>query len=1100
MKLLQKLLLINWHYFVHEVIEFKPTLNFLTGKTGSGKSTIIDALQVLILGDTTGSFFNKAANDQSRRTLKSYLKGEIAESEDEGMVYLRKGENFSSYIVGEFYDIKGNNHFCLGVVFDNYSDGGKEEHRYFYLNGELPAHHFIFDNTPMHIKALREWAYQKVGRKNFEYYDSNTTYRDHFRHFMGGLGEKFFSVFRKAVPFSPIMDIKGFISDFVCNVSNQVEITDMRENIRYYKQLEGELELVKRRITAFESIEKQFNSYNEVDKRLEMQRFLVDRAAQESVSVSLEESRKHQKNFEKELVDLEGQLQDLEKLQTDLESAYLDAVDEKSRCQAQQQKNFLEQQLVGLKDKLEKLNNNQQTLASYLKQYSTACQSLKEITNSLLPFAEKLKPDLAAQLTENFWLSFQRTFQETLEQVRQEHVRLKDQLEQARKQVKELRGVIHQLKQGIKAYDKKLLSLIDVIVTELSNSRDRVQPQVFADLLEIRDPKWRDAIEGYLHTQKFYLLIEPEHFIGALKVYDRLKYERGFYDLGLVDIEKLLAKVKTPLPGSLAEEIETDNPYARAYADYLLGRVMKVERVEDLRLHPVAITPTCMLYQNYVARQLNPQRYAVPYIGQKAIETQIQLKEAELRELEIHVTKLIDKVEKYGRWSRISDLREDDQDRITQYTREINDIPLIKKEIGQIIEDLGRLDLSKVLQLDEKIKKIREQQDQCSDKWKKINIDHAKIQGDIDRLERETIPGSEYEFIKQERKIVETYSSDWLEQIGEPRFYTELKRLGQPEKVHNNFSNQLARTESQREEKYKDLVKLRGNFNLEFRGTLDVTATTNTSWSDELQRLIETCLPEYEEKIKGAKEKAQWEFQEDFISKLKQNIELVREQIDELNKALKDVPFGRNRYRFKMSPNPRYKEYYEMIMDEMLMQGFSLFSNEFQARYQPIVEQLFNQIVSTAETELSPEQREELEENLKKFTDYRTYLDFDLLDIDEEGRESRLSRTISKKSGGETQTPFYIAVLASFLQTYRVYQTNYNNTLRLLVFDEAYSKMDHQRIQESVKLLRDVGLQVIISAPTEKIGDIAPYMDRNLCVTRVRQKTVVKAFDPRELD
>jgi len=67
--------------------------------------------------------------------------------------------------------------------------------------------------------------------------------------------------------------------------------------------------------------------------------------------------------------------------------------------------------------------------------------------------------------------------------------------------------------------------------------------------------------------------------------------------------------------------------------------------------------------------------------------------------------------------------------------------------------------------------------------------------------------------------------------------------------------------------------------------------------------LQDTSLPEYEDKIIEAKHKAQREFQEDFISKLRQNIELVREQINDLNKALKDVPFGHNRYRFRVTAN-----------------------------------------------------------------------------------------------------------------------------------------------------------------------------------------------------
>lgn len=64
MKLLQRMLLINWHYFSQEVLEFEK-LTFLTGKTGTGKSTITDALQLVLLADTSGNYFNKSANGKS---------------------------------------------------------------------------------------------------------------------------------------------------------------------------------------------------------------------------------------------------------------------------------------------------------------------------------------------------------------------------------------------------------------------------------------------------------------------------------------------------------------------------------------------------------------------------------------------------------------------------------------------------------------------------------------------------------------------------------------------------------------------------------------------------------------------------------------------------------------------------------------------------------------------------------------------------------------------------------------------------------------------------------------------------------------------------
>ena len=124
MKKLERMLLINWHYISKQMIEFS-NINFLTGKNGSGKSTIIDALQLLLLGDTRGNFFNKAANDRTERTLEGYLRGEIGDDGDTGYKYLRSGK-FSSYIVCEFYDTVTRKNFCIGVVFDVYNESGFE--------------------------------------------------------------------------------------------------------------------------------------------------------------------------------------------------------------------------------------------------------------------------------------------------------------------------------------------------------------------------------------------------------------------------------------------------------------------------------------------------------------------------------------------------------------------------------------------------------------------------------------------------------------------------------------------------------------------------------------------------------------------------------------------------------------------------------------------------------------------------------------------------------------------------------------------------------------------------------------------------------------
>ncbi|MBQ5563824.1 MAG: AAA family ATPase, partial [Clostridia bacterium] len=57
-KILTRLKLIQWHYFDNETINFSSS-NLFSGENGSGKSTIIDAIQLVLTTDTR--HFNNAA-------------------------------------------------------------------------------------------------------------------------------------------------------------------------------------------------------------------------------------------------------------------------------------------------------------------------------------------------------------------------------------------------------------------------------------------------------------------------------------------------------------------------------------------------------------------------------------------------------------------------------------------------------------------------------------------------------------------------------------------------------------------------------------------------------------------------------------------------------------------------------------------------------------------------------------------------------------------------------------------------------------------------------------------------------------------------------
>ena len=75
-KIFTRMCLNNWGGINHKVLEFNEYVNLFSGKSGSGKSTVMDAIQVILYGSFSPSFLNKAADDaKNRRSVLSYLRG-----------------------------------------------------------------------------------------------------------------------------------------------------------------------------------------------------------------------------------------------------------------------------------------------------------------------------------------------------------------------------------------------------------------------------------------------------------------------------------------------------------------------------------------------------------------------------------------------------------------------------------------------------------------------------------------------------------------------------------------------------------------------------------------------------------------------------------------------------------------------------------------------------------------------------------------------------------------------------------------------------------------------------------------------------------------
>jgi uncharacterized protein YPO0396 len=73
MILLSAIRLVNWYHFADETFRLGGSC-LLLGDNGSGKSTVLDAVQWALVADQQQARFNKAANEQSRRSLYGYVR------------------------------------------------------------------------------------------------------------------------------------------------------------------------------------------------------------------------------------------------------------------------------------------------------------------------------------------------------------------------------------------------------------------------------------------------------------------------------------------------------------------------------------------------------------------------------------------------------------------------------------------------------------------------------------------------------------------------------------------------------------------------------------------------------------------------------------------------------------------------------------------------------------------------------------------------------------------------------------------------------------------------------------------------------------------
>lgn len=1063
MKKLTRLKLINWHRFSDVTIDFGDS-TLISGENGAGKSTLLDAIQFVVTCST--NHFNKAAHENGKRKLTGYIRCKTGR---ENHPYERTGE-ISAHVALEFYEESKEKYFVIGAVIDSATEGQETVVRYLMDNVMLEDEMFKIGNRPRTITEFRSF-----NNKNIKLFaKTNAEGKKMIKQRFGRIEDKFFQLIPKALAFKPIDDIKDFVYSYVLD-EKEVNIDNLRENVRSYQELEKTLEGVKNRIEKLSEIEchhkavvdciqsdrmyEYFMAQSDLDLTKEQIGVLQDEIRRESyrleqLNAKCSSMKKELENKEEVRTLLLAELNANSDFQTlEKQKKYLKELQEKEEIQYQEKKRLLES---GKKagQKVKRLLEIPD-VDECMKQYDELLHRLKD-TEDVVSAQELI--DRAIAYKKHMSTKLQR-----------KNLEIQSRLNEIAADLQETEQRISNLKQHRFSYPPAVQLLMSRVEQELLKIGRTAKPRILCEMLEITDETWRNAVEGYLNTQRFYVLVEPEHFDIALGIYEKLRREKKAYGVGLINSGKLEEYDIAPA-GSLATVVESKSIYAKRYVNMVLGKVHMCKRVDELKQYPVSITPNCMRYQNHVASAIRPEIYTTPFIGKNAFKVQYEQalqKKEDLNRQKIECKDRMTHMEVTLQW-----LEWDDDTDVKYRITIVSELKRTGLEIEKCETEIRNLQqnttmIEKQIRADEMRKECEELKSHISKSDRESGACELKISNAKDRLvecEDECIHKNELitDIAQKAENEIVLWKKEYEKQTGD-------KTL---EQFRQNFDRRRKANNTTKENADKKMTSAMYDYKTAFDFGAAATLEAYPEYAAVQERLVNSELLNYEEKVRKAKLSAEEEFREQFLSKLQENMKQAQGEFRELNKALKDITFSNERYEFLYLPSKRYGKYYDMIMDDFnVVQGESIFSGLFHENHKEVIDELFSKLALDQDNGIKA---------LDEFTDYRTYMDYDIKITHEDGSYSLYSKVCEEKSGGETQTPFYVTVAASFVQ---LYNNNIGGeAIGLVMFDEAFNNMDDERIGAVLEFMNRLPLQIVIAAPPDKIQYIGPKMQETLLV------------------
>lgn len=671
--------------------------------------------------------------------------------------------------------------------------------------------------------------------------------------------------------------------------------------------------------------------------------------------------------------------------------------------------------------------------------------------------------------------------------------RLKDEAEQRDAELRLLQG-------GSPHGPSDARQAVDLIKAELPEAH----PYLLTQLVEPRQgTAWQNAIEGYMGGDRFAVIVEVGWEARCARL---VKCRFPVRSPKVVQGRKATEDTEGRRleERAILHELRCDHPVAYAFLMAQYGRVRKVESEEELARTPQGLIQVGLGSRGYgmFACHLPDQDLA---FGEAARQRRRMWCEAELARLQREITETDALRQSLNAVARLFSGAA-----ILQMAPSMLAVLESQIQHTHAVRALMTLDLSSV---EEQLRKQEDLNGHISDTKQRYDALMQEVGATnrelADLRRRETdlndrLPGLENECLSAGIWATR-YSATVPELATAPQLYAEAEALAADMAVSLDALRQ--RIQSLRDKLTPMLRELATAVSVYLSGARDDTErfawtdpprdfdrmeellppvfATHRAIAQQVERQRSNGLAENAKSLRDAEVRFNHVFTSSFCFKVRDDVKQGASTLQRLNRYLQDIQFGADTFKLEWDWVPRmhkvfdFFEAVEATVEGLEKEQGSIFESELLSDEQRATAEEIRALLLANDQGAS-------ERALKELADYRNYRRYDIVRSNPVG-QTKLS-TWGTGSGGELETPFYVvrsAVLANALGHFGRGRRE-ASALRLMLSDEAFSKMDESRSRSVLRFLSEtLGLQLVVAMPTSKSGAVKPEFDKEFTFSKV---------------